>query len=186
MPFGPTNAPPFYTCMMHQLRDEWEILFIIKIRAMTSIGGEDIIVSDTDEITIGGIILYRGSRVIIDDILLWASNLQVILVYFECVCEVFQKYRVSFRLDKCDFLKDRVEYVGHDLTPTGNCPAKSKFKMIDDWPLPTNGRALHSFISLINFYNHYPPFMEMRMKPLRALYRKSLERIFLSSHGTHS
>ena len=176
MPFGPTNAPPFYTCMMHQLRDEWEILFIIKIRAMTSIGGEDIIVSDTDEITIGGIILYRGSRVIIDDILLWASNLQVVLVYFECVCEVFQKYRVSFRLDKCDFLKDRVEYVGHDLTPTGNCPAKSKFNMIDDWPLPTNGRALHSFISLINFYNHYPPFMEMRMKPLRALYRQYLRK----------
>jgi len=96
MPFGPTNAPPFYTCMMHQLRDEWEILFIIKIRAMTSIGGEDIIVSETDEITIGGITLYHGSRVIIDDILLWASNLQVVLVYFECVCEVFQKYRVSF------------------------------------------------------------------------------------------
>ena len=176
MPFGPTNAPPFYTCMMHQLRDEWEILFIIRIRAMTTIGGEDIVISDTDEITIAGILLYRGSRVIIDDILLWASNLQIVLLYFECVCEVFQKYRVSFRLDKCDFLKDRVEYVGHDLTPTGNCPAKSKFSMIDDWTLPTNGRALHSFTSLINFYNHYPPFMEMRLKPLRALYRTYLRK----------
>ena len=176
MPFGPTNAPPFYTCMMHQLRDEWEIVFIIKIRAMLSIGEEIIIVSETDEITIGGVLLYRGSRVIIDDILLWASNLQVVLLYFECVCEVFQKYRVSFRLDKCDFLKDRVEYVGHDLTPTGNCPARSKFKMIDDWTLPTNGRALHSFTSLINFYNHYPPFLEMRMKPMRALYRKYLRK----------
>ena len=176
MPFGPTNAPPFYTCMMHQLRDEWEILFILKIRAMLTIGGEVISISDTDEITIGDTLLYRGSRVIIDDILLWASNLQIVLLYFECVCEVFQKYRVSFRLDKCDFLKDRVEYVGHDLTPTGNCPAKSKFNMIDDWTLPTNGRALHSFTSLINFYNHYPPFMEMRLKPLRLLYRQYLRK----------
>ena len=103
--------------MMHQFRDKREIIFIIKIRAMNWIGGENKTISDTDEITIGGILLYRGSRVIIDDILLWASNLQVVLLYFECVC-------------KCDFLKDRVEYVGHDLTPTGNCPAKSKFKMI--------------------------------------------------------
>jgi len=176
MPFGPTNAPSFYTCMMHQLRDEWEILFILKFQAILTIGGELISISDTDEITIGDTLLYRGSRVIIDDILLWASNLQIVLLYFECVCEVFQKYRVSFRLDKCNFLKDRVEYVGHDLTPTGNCPAKSKYKMIDNWTLPTNGRALHSFMSLINFYHHYPPFMEMRLKPMRLLYRKYLRK----------
>jgi len=109
MLFGPTNAPSFYTCMMHQFCNEWEIVFIIKIRAMKSIGGELIVVLETDDITIGGTLLYRGNRVIIDDILLWASNLQLVLLYFECVCEVFQKYRVSFRLDKCDFLKDRVE-----------------------------------------------------------------------------
>ena len=123
-----------------------------------------------DKITIGNTLLYRGSRVIIDDILLWASNLQIMLLYFECVCEVFQKYRVSFRLDKCDFMKDRVEYVGHDLTSTGNCPVKSKFNMIDDWTLPANGRALHSFTILINSYNHYPPFMEMQLKPMRIKY----------------
>ena len=176
MPFGPTNAPPFYTCMMHQLRDEWEILFLIRIRIMKFIGGEAIIILENDEITVGGVTLFRGSRVIIDDILLWASNIAVIMLYFECVCEVFQKYRVSFRLDKCEFLKDRVEYVGHDLLSQGNCPAQSKFNMINDWPLPTNGRPLHSFISLINFYNHYPPYMEMRLKPLRALYRKYLRK----------
>ena len=148
MSFGPTNAPPFYTCMMHQFRDKWEILFIIKLRATTSIGGEEIIVSNTDEITIGGVTLYCGSRVIIDNILLWASNLQVVLVHFKCVCEVFQKYRVSFRLDKCDFIKDRVEYVGHDLTLTGNCPAKSKFKMINDWTLqPTEDHCILSLVS---------------------------------------
>jgi len=43
MPFGPTNAPPFYTCMMHQLRDKWEMLFILKIRAMSTI--EDKLIS---------------------------------------------------------------------------------------------------------------------------------------------
>jgi len=143
MPFGPTNAPPFYSCMMHQLKDEWETLFIVRVRSLSSIGGETITIDENDAIIIGGKTLYHGSRVIIDDILLWASNLDIILLYFECVCGIFQKYRVSFRLDKCDFLKDRVEYVGHDLTPKGNCPAQSKFDMIRDWKLPTNSRALH-------------------------------------------
>lgn len=122
MPFGPTNAPPFYSCMMHQFKDKWETLFIVRVHNLSSIGGETITIDENESIIIGGKTIYHGSRVIIDDILLWANNLDIILLYFECVCAIFQNYRVSFRLDKCDFLKDRFEYVGHDLTaPKGNC-----------------------------------------------------------------
>ena len=61
----------------------------------------------------------------LDKIFTWSTNLDLILIYFECVCKVFEKYRVSFKLEKCEFLKDRVEYAGHNLTPTGNVPSKS-------------------------------------------------------------
>lgn len=74
---------------------------------------------------------------------------------------------MSFRLDKCDFLKQRVEYVVHDVTNDGNCPAASKFDMINDWSLPEKGESLFSFIGLINFYHRYAPYMEIRSKPLR-------------------
>ena len=50
---------------------------------------------------------------------------------------------------------DHLEYVGHDLTPNGSCPATSKFNLIQDWPLPTNGLNLHSFLGLCSFYNQY-------------------------------
>ena len=52
---------------------------------------------------------------------------------FRMCMQVIKKYHVSFILDKCQFLKDRVEYVGHNLTLTGNVPSKSKFNMINDW-----------------------------------------------------
>lgn len=158
MPFGPTNAPLFYTCMIHQLRDKGEILFVIKIRAIKTIGeAKSLYLTRTRSLLEASCLWSRGSRVIIDGILLWASNLQIVLflLYFDCVCEVFQNYRVSFRFDKCDFLKDRVGYVGHDLTPTGICPAKSKFSMIDDWSLPTKEECYtlstrHIFIIIIH------------------------------------
>ena len=76
-----------------------------------------------DEIYLGENKLYSGTKSIIDDILFLSSTIATVLVYFECVCLVFQKYRVSFRQDKCHFLLDRVEYVGHDLFANGNCPA---------------------------------------------------------------
>ena len=34
MPFGPTNAPPFYSDMMSDLKDEWDKLFLIKVKAL--------------------------------------------------------------------------------------------------------------------------------------------------------
>ena len=86
--------------------------------------------------------IYCGTKSIIDDVLIWCSNIACILVYFKCVCKVLKKNRVSFRQDKCHFLPDRVEYVGHNLQANGNCPAKSKFNMINDWMLPTTGTGL--------------------------------------------
>ena len=123
MPFGPTNAPAFYTAMMKNLKDEWDLLFIIVLRSMNTLNGETIRITDANEIFLGEKKIVSGSRTIIDDILLFCSNKAMILIYFECVCKVFQKYRVSFRLDKCEFLKSRVEYVGVDLMRQGNTPA---------------------------------------------------------------
>ena len=153
LPFGPRNGPAYYTAMMTFLQGEWNCLF--KSRHSDFCGPA----------------FHHGSRVIIDDTILWSTRIPVVLKYFTCVCEVFLKYRVTFQLKKCSFLNDRIEYVGHDITPDGNCPAQSKFDLVADWPLPANGSALLSFIGLLTFYNIYCPWFEVRIKPLRKLER---------------
>ena len=145
---------------------------------MKHLDGEIIRVTDANEIFLGKKKIVSGSRTVIDDILLYCSNIKLILIYFECVCKVFQKYRVSFRLDKCEFLKSRVEYVGINLMRHGNTPAQSKFDMINHWTLPTSGQSLFAFIGLVNFYHRYAPYFEIQLKPLRRLckrfYRKEM------------
>ena len=71
MPFGPTNVPEFYTCMMRDLRGERHILFIIYFRSMEKIGGQKVVVTEMDDILVGGIKVHSGSNGIIDDILIW-------------------------------------------------------------------------------------------------------------------
>jgi len=88
-----------------------------------------------------------------------------------CMCSI-TKYRVSFKLPKCNFLSDCVEYLGHNLLQDGNTTAKSKFNMIRDWQLPSNGQSLFSFIGLISFYHHFAPYHELRVKPLRLLVKQ--------------
>ena len=171
MPFGPCNAPSFYTCMMLNFKTEWDTLFLLRVASLKLVDNVNVRV-DGNLIFLGDDRIYYGSRTIIDDILLWCSNINLVITYFRCVCEVFQKYRVSFKLKKCDFLQERTEYVGYDILSAGNCPASSKFNMITDWKLPIDGPSLHSFIGLINFYHKFCPYLEIRMKPLRKLCKK--------------
>ena len=65
--------------MMHIFKKEWMALCRSRYPACTS---------------------HQGSRIIIDDILLWATVMKVLLQLFECVCDVFMKYRVTFQLKK--------------------------------------------------------------------------------------
>jgi hypothetical protein len=75
MPFGPRNAPAFYTAMMGIFQDEWDALYHHRYPTPVT---------------------HFGSRIIIDDILLWSTALPALLNYLHCVCTIFLKYRVTF------------------------------------------------------------------------------------------
>ena len=102
MPFGPKNAPAFYTTMMQFLRADWTVLFHETKHTIN--------ISDSPTTII------CNDRIIIDDIFLFSNHIPTLLHYFSCVAHIFIKFRLTFKLSKYDFLKERVEYVGHDLT----------------------------------------------------------------------
>ena len=74
MPFGPTNAPLFYSSIMRNFKDKWEELFIISVKALSYIDGEPVHVTDSFEIFVGGKKITTGTKTIIDNILLYYSN----------------------------------------------------------------------------------------------------------------
>ena len=122
--FIPKNSPGFYSAVMRSFKEEWDLLFTQALRPINTLGNNAVSVTKTDIIDLNKTKLVSGGRTIIDDILLFCSNFDAVLVYLECVCKVFLKYLVNFRLYKCDYLKTRVEYVGHDVTKAGNCPTQ--------------------------------------------------------------
>ena len=157
MPFGPKNAPAFYTAMMKILHDKWIILFH---------STKDCIPSATSISTI-----FCDIKTIIDDTLIFSNHIPTFLYYCSCVAQVFTKYRLSFKLSKWDFFLSCVEYVGRDLTTDGNCPVQYKFTFIKQWPLPAHGVSLLSFIGVCSFYNNYVSWLESNIKSLRRLQR---------------
>ena len=59
---------------------------------MTEIGGEPVHVTDTNDIYDGNSKTYSGSKGITNDILAYSTNLKLVLIYFECIYKVFNKY----------------------------------------------------------------------------------------------
>ena len=128
---------------MQSLRKEWLILF-----------------ADTKHlvrVTQTTLNIMCDDKIIIDDILLYSNHIPTLLLYFSCVAHVFSKYRLSFKLTKCDFFKQHVEFVWHDLKTYSNCPTVSNFDLIMDWPLSSHAIFLLSFIGLCSFYSRYCP-----------------------------
>ena len=171
MPFGPLNGPACCSALMCLMRQEWQALFRERFPELT----------DTD---IETAFIQSGDRQIVDDILIFSNDPTTLLLYFECVCHIFTKWRLSFNPKKCDYFLDRVEWIGFDLRPQGNSPASSKFDSIRDWPLPTQGTSLHSFVGLLNFYSRFIPNFELRVGPLRLLVRRFHRKTIPASEWT--
>ena len=118
--------------MMKYCKDIWGALFISKPKTLGYLEGVKLFVNEDQEICINDAKVFSGSQTIIDNIVLCCSNKEMIMTYFEIVCKIFRKYRVSSRLDTCEFLKIRVEYVRHNILPKGNFLAMSKFDTSND------------------------------------------------------
>ncbi|MFN3129889.1 reverse transcriptase domain-containing protein, partial [Roseibium sp.] len=151
MPFGPVNGPAIFIMFIHDMNSSWKDL--AKSR---------------------GIPIGRNcnTRIIVDDILSWASTFDIALKYMRCQFMRCRNQRLSLSLTKSLFFNPRIEFVGQDLCADGNRPAQSKHKLLQSWPTFRIARDIASFLGFINFYSKYIPFMEQRISHLRALAKK--------------
>ena len=91
VPFGPMNPPSFYTCIMSKLRIKHHTLFIVTLRKMKVFGSMTVRATNAYKIYLSGIKIFSDSKGITENILIWYINLKLIMIYFKCVCKVFEK-----------------------------------------------------------------------------------------------
>ena len=89
MPMGLLNAHAVFVAMMAKLKEKWDKLSRC-YHPMKGREGE-----------------YR-SKVIVDDILLHATTIILLLHYLRCVLITLQHHRCTLKLKKCNFLVDIV------------------------------------------------------------------------------
>ena len=84
----------------------------------------------------------------INDILITRSNEKEHRHNLEEVLKRLSQYGITVKEDKCAFFKDKVEYLGHQISSEELHTASKKVEVIQAAPTPANKQKLRSFLGL--------------------------------------
>jgi hypothetical protein len=93
--------------------------------------------------------------VFLDDILVYSRNHREHQQHLRRVLNILRENRLHAKLNKCEFGKTSVEFLGHVLSADGVRTDPNKIKVIESWPAPSNLNELRSFLGLASYYRRF-------------------------------
>ena len=110
--------------------------------------------------------------VYLDNILVFSRNLAEHWMHLRQALERFREAKLFGRLHKCEFLKERVDYLGFEVSPEGIHASPDKVRAIIEWPKPKDIHDLRSFFGLESYYRKFIRGFSEIARPLTWLTRK--------------
>lgn len=109
--------------------------------------------------------------VYIDDIIIFSKDTESHLKHLEEIFSTLEDANMKVQLDKCDFFKEEVEFLGFVVSGGGVKMNPKKVEAITNFPYPTNLRELRSLLGLFNFYRRFIKGFAEIAKPLTNMLR---------------
>ncbi|CAI7781811.1 unnamed protein product [Closterium sp. NIES-54] len=110
--------------------------------------------------------------VYLDDILIYSPDRAQHLQDIEAFFKILSENRLLTKASKCEFLQDRLEFLGHIISGEGVEIDPKKSATIQAWHAPKILTKLQSFLGLVNYVRRFVPDMAKLTAPLTDLLRK--------------
>jgi RNase H-like domain found in reverse transcriptase len=85
------------------------------------------------------------------------------------VLDLLQSHKLYLKLEKCDWEKLEVEYLGHIILGSHVKMDPAKIKAISKWKEPQNKKELQSFLGFANYYRRFIEGYRLIAKPMTKL-----------------
>ncbi|GFT14063.1 retrovirus-related Pol polyprotein from transposon 297 [Trichonephila clavipes] len=108
----------------------------------------------------------------LDDLVIPAKNEQEGLEKLKIIFEVTKKYGLEIKFKKCQFLKKKIEFLGHIVESGIIKPSPTKTLAVRKFPEPTTIKQVQSFLGLTGYFHKYIKDYSKIAKPLSDLTRK--------------
>ncbi|XP_075151143.1 uncharacterized protein LOC142225255 [Haematobia irritans] len=109
--------------------------------------------------------------VYIDDIIIFGKDEQTHIENLEKVFHTLELSNMKVQLDKCEFLKTEVEFLGFLISDKGIRANPKKVETINKFPIPETIKDLRSFLGMSGFYRRFIKDYAKLAKPLTVLLR---------------
>ena len=108
------------------------------------------------------------------DILISGENDETQLENLAAVLKVLHYSSLHLKKSICEFLMDKVVYLGMCINSEGMSPVNEKTEAISNAPTPSNVSQLKSFLGMIDYYQTCLPNLSSVLGPLHFLLRKGV------------
>lgn len=79
---------------------------------------------------------YSKATAYIDDVLIYGKDPTECLIHLEEVLQLIEKANLTPNLSKCDFLEDKIDYLGYEISSAGVRPGEKKIVSVANFPRP--------------------------------------------------
>lgn len=109
--------------------------------------------------------------VYIDDILIFSKDEKSHMENIRTIFSTLHEANLKVQLDKCDFFKEELEFLGFVISSRGVKTNPSKVEAIGNFPIPKTLRELRSFLGMSGFYRRFIKDYAKLAKPLTSYLR---------------
>ena len=91
------------------------------------------------------------------------------------VLQTLKENQLYAKFSKCEFYKDKIQYLGHNISEQGLVVDPEKIKAIKEWPVPTDVSAVRSFMGIAGYYRRFVERFSAIAYPITSLQRKGVK-----------
>ena len=113
--------------------------------------------------------------VFIDDILIYSKKKEEHAQHLWVVLTRLRKHKLYAKFSKCEFWLDRVQFLGHVLTPEGISVDPSKVQDVLNWKSPKSVHQIRQFLGLAGYYWCFIPDFSKIAQPMTKLLQKNVK-----------
>ena len=114
-----------------------------------------------------GVVIY------LDDILIYSENEDDHIALVKRVLSHLQEHKLAIALEKCEWHKSKVNFLGYIISADGVEMGQEKIKTVLEFDAPETVKDIQSFLGFANFYQRFIEGYSKPTSPLTDLTKKS-------------